>query len=81
MEQCIVQDLNIGNNLKKLRKRANLTGRSCAQTGVMRGLSVSREIYAQMETGKHHIKVSVSWRWKETFRADFEELFEIGTEL
>ena len=47
----------------------------------LRGLSVSREIYAQMETGKHHIKVSVLLALKEIFRADFEELFEIGTEL
>ena len=81
MEQCIVQDLNIGNNLKKLRKRANLTQAEVAARLELRGLSVSREIYAQMETGKHHIKVSVLLARKEIFRADFEELFEIGTEL
>ena len=81
MEQCIVQDLNIGNNLKKLRKRANLTQAEVAARLELRGLSVSREIYAQMETGKHHIKVSVLLALKEIFWADFEELFEIGTEL
>lgn len=81
MEQCIVQDLNIGNNLKKLRKRANLTQAEVAARLELRGLSVSREIYAQMETGKHHIKVSVLLALKEIFRADFEELFKIGTEL
>ena len=65
MEQCIVQDLNIGNNLKKLRKRANLTQAEVAARLELRGLSVSREIYAQMETGKHHIKVSVLLALKE----------------
>ena len=81
MEQRIVQDVNIRVNLKKLRRRASMTQAEVAAKLELRGLYVSREIYAQMETGKHHIKVSVLLALKEIFRADFEELFEIGTEL
>ncbi len=47
----------------------------------LRGLYVSREIYAQIEGGSHHIRVSVLLALKEIFHASYEEIFEIKTEL
>ncbi len=70
--------LILGNNLKKLRKRANLTQAEVAARLELRGLSVSREIYAQMETGKHHIKVSVLLALKEIFRATSNNYLKSG---
>ena len=46
MEQRIVQDVNIGANLKKLRRRASMTQAEVAAKLELRGLYVSREIYA-----------------------------------
>ena len=51
MEQRIVQDVNIGANLKKLRRRASMTQAEVAAKLELRGLYVSREIYAQIEGG------------------------------
>lgn len=80
MEQRIVQDVNIGANLKKLRRRASMTQAEVAAKLELRGLYVSREIYAQIEGG-HHIRVSVLLALKEIFHASYEEIFEIKTEL
>ena len=81
MEQRIVQDVNIGANLKKLRRRASMTQAEVAAKLELRGLYDSREIYAQIESGSHHIRVSVLLALKEIFHASYEEIFEIKTEL
>lgn len=81
MEQRIVQDVNIGANLKKLRRRASMTQAEVAAKLELRGLYVSREIYAQIEGGSYHIRVSVLLALKEIFHASYEEIFEIKTEL
>lgn len=81
MEQRIVQDVNIGANLKKLRRRASMTQAEVAAKLELRGLYVSREIYAQIEGGSHRIRVSVLLALKEIFHASYEEIFEIKTEL
>ncbi len=81
MGQCVVQDVNIGANLRKLRRRAHMTQAEVAAKLELRGLPVSREIYAQIEIGQHHIKVSVLLALKEIFHASYEEIFEITTEL
>lgn len=81
MEQRIVQDVNIGVNLKKLRRRASMTQAEVAAKLELRGLYVSRETYAQIEGGSHHIRVSVLLALKEIFHASYEEIFEIKTEL
>ena len=81
MEQRIVQDVNIGANLKKLRRRESMTQAEVAAKLELRGLYVSREIYAQIEGGSHHIRVSVLLALKEIFHASYEEIFEIKTEL
>lgn len=81
MGQCVVQDINIGANLKKLRRRAHMTQAEVAAKLELRGFSVSREIYAQIETGQHHIRISVLLALKEIFRASYEEIFEIESEL
>lgn len=79
MEQRIVQDINIGDNLRQLRRRAQMTQAEVAAKLELQGLYVSREIYAQIEAGSHHIRVSVLLALKEIFRAEFEEIFAVGS--
>ena len=78
MDQRLDQDYNIGKNLKRLRNMRNLTqGEVAARLQVM-GLPVSREIYAQMEGGKHHIKIRVFKGLKEIYNTSYEELLRGG---
>ena len=81
MDQCLLQDdYNIGNNLRKLRIKANLTQQEVATKLEIMGIPMSREIYAQIESGRHHIKYRVFIGLKEIFNATYEDMLE-GTRL
>ena len=77
MEQRIVQDINIGDNLRSLRRRAGLTQDEVAARLQVMGLPVSREIYAQIEIGRHHIPITWLLGLKKIYRARWEEMLEI----
>lgn len=49
----IKQDISIGENLKKLRKKAHLSQEEVAAMLELKGLSVSREMLSQMEQGRY----------------------------
>lgn len=76
MAQRINQDLNIGQNLRALRLREGLTQEQVAEKLQLMGLPVSREIYAQMETGQHHIRISVLMGLKRVFHTTYDEMME-----
>ena len=72
------QDLSIGPNLKRLRKAAGLTQAQAAAQLEVRGLDVSREMYAQMEAGTYNIRVSILKALKEIYRLDSYDAFFQG---
>lgn len=81
MEQRIVQDVNIGANLKKLRRRASMTQAEVAAKLELRGLYVSRETMLRS-------KVVASYQSQRSAgtQGDFsllamKKIFEIKTEL
>lgn len=76
MEQRLVQDYNIGSNLRLLRKRAGLTQAEVAVQLQLSDMPVSREIYAQIEAGTHHVRISMIFKLKELYKASYEEIFE-----
>lgn len=76
VQQRIVQDVSIGRNLRRLRKREDLTQDQVAGRLQLMGLPVSREIYAQIESGRHHIRITVLMGLKEIFRTTYEEMLE-----
>lgn len=76
MEQRLVQDHNIGSNLRLLRKRAGLTQAEVAVQLQLSDIPVSREIYAQIEAGTHHVRISMIFKLKELYKASYEEIFE-----
>ena len=80
MCQRIVQDRSIGGNLKKLRNREKLTQEQVAQKLQLMGLPVTREIYAQIETGRHHIPITVLLGMKKIFKADWDEMLYLADE-
>lgn len=76
MTQRIVQDKSIGGNLKMLRARQGLTQKQVAEKLQLMGLPISREIYAQIEMGKHHIPITVLLGLKKIYCAGWEEMLE-----
>ena len=77
MDQCLLQDeYNIGNNLKRLRLKTGMTQQEIATKLEIMGIPMSREIYAQIESGKHHIRYRVFIGLKEIFNATYDEMIE-----
>ena len=76
VQQRIVQDVNIGRNLRRLRLREDLTQDQVTGKLQLMGLPVSREIYAQIETGRHHIRITVLMGLKMIFHTTYEEMLE-----
>lgn len=76
MEGKLKQDLSIGDNLKKLRKRAGLSQDRVATILQLYGLNVSREMLSQMELGRYSIRISVLLALKEIYTATFDEFFQ-----
>ena len=77
MASGIKQDISIGNNLKRLRKQANLTqDQAAAQLEIM-GLPISADIMAKMEQGRYSVRVSVLVALKKIYNVkSFDEFFE-----
>lgn len=81
MTQRIVQDQNIGQNLKLLRLKADLTQEQVSQKLQLMGLPMSREIYAQIEMGKHHIPISVLQGLKIVLKGEWDEMLKLSHPL
>lgn len=76
MPEKLKQDISIGDNLKRLRKRAGFSQEQAAAQLQLLGLPVSREIISQMELGRYSIRVSVLLAMKEIYHATFDDFFE-----
>ena len=81
MTQRIVQDQNIGVNLKLLRLKADMTQEQVSQKLQLMGLPMSQEIYAQIETGKHHIPITVLQGLKIVLKAEWDEMLKLSVPL
>ncbi len=79
-EQKIKQDGSIGQNIKKLRRRAGLTQEQVATQMQLYGCSVTRISYIKIENGMQHIWVSELKTLKEILHAEYWEFFEDETE-
>ena len=75
MPQSLRQDYRIGPALQRLRYRSKLTQEQVAEQLQLLGHSVTRDIYAKMETGDHGIKISVLVALKEIFPAEYADFF------
>ena len=62
MSTKLSQDVSIGENLRILRKRAGYSQERAAAQLELMGISMSREIISQMESG-HYLPSNRSMRW------------------
>ena len=72
----ILQDINLGANLKRIRNAKGLTQEAvCAKLSVM-GRPMMQNNYAQIESGKRNIFLSDLIALKEIFGVSYDELFK-----
>lgn len=56
--QKLKQDINIGNNIRNLRKNNKFTQEQVVAKLQLEGINMSRDFYAHIETGKYNIRIS-----------------------
>ncbi len=74
--QLILQDINLGSNLKHLRKNSGLTQQEVAAKMQLLGSNMSSDTYSKIETGVRNIKVSELVLLRKVFSADYSDFFE-----
>lgn len=71
------QDISIGDNLRRLRKKAGLSQEEVAAKLQVMELPASREIISQMELGKYSIRISILLAMKTIYKVEsMDEFFE-----
>lgn len=76
MSQKLKQDIQIGSNIRKLRKKAGFTQEQVVARLQLQGLEISRSSYSQIECGTYNIRVSELIALANLFQADFNSFFE-----
>lgn len=75
MEQKIRRDLNMGDNLKRLRGISGLSQEKlCAELQRM-GCDIGRSTYAKYEAGELNIKASVIVTLKKIYNCKYDDFF------
>jgi len=72
----IRQDINIGNNLRVLRKNNGLTQEIVAAKMQLLGCDINRSVYSRYETGELNIRVSDFIALKKIFNCQYDDFFD-----
>ena len=75
MEQKLRRDLNMGDNLKRLRFESGLSQEKLCAELQRRGCDIGRSTYAKYEAGELNIKVSVIVTLKKIFNCTYDDFF------
>ena len=81
MPQKIKQNINIGDNIRKIRLYKNLGQTEFAHLLQLHGCDITRESLVKIERCIQHIQASQLIAIKEVLNTTFEELFSIREEL
>lgn len=73
--QKLRPDMDIGENIQRLRIRANLTQEEVLAKLQLMGIEISKSTYAKIETNRMNIRVSELVALKIIFDADFTDFF------
>lgn len=76
MTQKIRQDIQIGGNIRNLRKQAKLTQEQVIARLQLQGIEISRSSYSQIECGTYNIRVSELIALADLFNVDFNAFFK-----
>lgn len=73
----IKKDLNMGDNLRKLRDRSGLSQEKLCAELQRKGCDIGRTTYAKYESGELNIKISVIVKLKKIFNVYFMYLIPV----
>ncbi len=74
--QKLRQDVNMGRNLREIRKRAGLTQEQVTAQLQLMGSEISRSVYSRYETGELNIRISDLIGLKRVFHCRYDDFFE-----
>lgn len=74
--QKIRPDMDIGQNISRLRNEAQLTQGQIVANLQLMGVEISKSTYAKIETNRMNIKVSELIALSKIFNADTSEFFK-----
>lgn len=75
MEQKIRRDLNMGDNLRRLRDTAGISQEKLCAELQRRGCDIGRTTYAKYEAGQLNIKASVIVELKKIYGCSYDDFF------
>ena len=75
MEQKIRRDLNLGNNLRRLRGEKGLSQEKLCAELQRRGCEIGRTTYAKYESGELNVRASVIVALKKIYGCSYDEFF------
>lgn len=75
MAQKLKQDLQIGDNIRRLRKQTGLTQEQVVVRLQLQGIEISRSSYSQIECGTYNIRISELIALADIFQVDFNAFF------
>lgn len=76
MEQKIRRDLNIGDNLRRLRNAHNISQEKLCAELQRRGCDIGRTTYAKYESGELNIRASVIVELCKIYGCGYDEFFK-----
>ena len=76
MSQKIKQDIQIGSNIRKLRRASGLTQEQVVTHLQLQGNDISRSSYSQIECGTYNIRISELVALANLFQVDFNAFFQ-----
>ncbi|MBQ4043845.1 MAG: helix-turn-helix transcriptional regulator [Clostridia bacterium] len=75
MEQKIRRDLNMGDNLRRLRDASGLSQEKLCAELQRRGCDIGRSTYAKYEAGELNIKASVLVALRKIYKCSYDDFF------
>ncbi len=75
MEQKIRRDLNLGDNLRRLRDKSGLSQEKLCAELQLRGCDIGRSTYAKYEAGQLNVKASVIVNLRKIYNCTYDDFF------
>ena len=75
MEQKLRRDLNMGDNLRRLRLDHDISQEKLCAELQRRGCDIGRTTYAKYEAGELNIRVSVVVELRKIYNCSYDEFF------
>ena len=75
MEQKLRRDRCIGDNLRALRDKHNISQEKLCAELQLRGCDIARSAYAKYEAGELNVKISVLIELKKIYQCTYDDFF------